>query len=70
MSQDFRDTSSRASMAPAVADLMKTALTIHSSNPPRNDSQKHCTSPFTITIITLLKGWYSFVLSTGRGVAG
>ena len=38
--------------AQAAADLMETALAIHSSNPPRNGSQKHYT--ITISIILLL----------------
>ena len=50
------------SMAPATANLMETALIIHSSNLPINWSQEHYTT--TVTNITQLEGHYSFCLPT------
>ena len=47
----------RQCTVPAAADLMETAVTIHSSNPPRNDSQKYYT--IITVIITQQKDWYS-----------
>ena len=46
-----RITQLRSAQRPAAADLMKTALAIHSSNPPGNSCQKHFA---TITI------WYYY----------